>query len=219
MGYTISMKKQNSLPDFTQLCEPAQNYIAEIVSLFIFFFFTASFIGYVWEVLIFLIKEGVFRNRGFLYGPWLPVYGIGAVLFYVLLAPYPFSCPDIPPASSFRHPDKKKHPITVFFLSALTGSGLELVIGWFLDVFWHMRYWDYSGSFLQFGGYVCLASAVGFGIAGVLWICIFSGLFKKIWFRLPLAFRKKYNTVLIFIFTVDCAAALIFPNAGKNITF
>ena len=36
----------------------------------IFFFFTGSVCGYVWEVLIFLVKEGTFRNRGFLYGPW-----------------------------------------------------------------------------------------------------------------------------------------------------
>ena len=127
----------------------------------IFFFFTGSVCGYVWEVLIFLLKEGTFRNRGFLYGPWLPVYGIGAVLFSVVLSPR-----ELLPDSSGKY--KKNHPVTVFFLSTLLGSGLELVIGWFLDFFWNLRYWDYSGYFLDFRGYICLVSALGFGIAGVL---------------------------------------------------
>lgn len=124
----------------------------------IFFFFTGSACGYVWEVLIFLVKEGTFRNRGFLYGPWLPVYGIGTVLFSVILSPR-----ELLPDSSGKY--KKNHPVTVFFLSTLLGSGLELVIGWFLDFLWNLRYWDYSGYFLNFRGYICLASAFGFGVA------------------------------------------------------
>lgn len=91
----------------------------------IFFFFTGSVCGYVWEVLIFLVKEGTFRNRGFLYGPWLPVYGIGAVLFSVILSPR-----ELLPDSSGKY--KKNNPVTVFFLSALLGPGLELVMDGFL---------------------------------------------------------------------------------------
>ena len=147
------MKKQKHLPDFTRLCKPEQNTIQNILSLMIFFFFTGSVCGYVWEVLIFLVKEGTFRNRGFLYGPWLPVYGIGAVLFSVILSPR-----ELLPDSSGKY--KKNHPVTVFFLSALLGSGLELVIGWFLDLFWNLRYWDYSGYFLDFRGYICLVLAL-----------------------------------------------------------
>lgn len=151
----------------------------------IFFFFTGSACGYVWEVLIFLVKEGTFRNRGFLYGPWLPVYGIGAVLFSVILSPH-----ELLPDSSGKH--KKNHPVTVFFLSTLLGSGLELVIGWFLDLFWNLRYWDYSGYFLNFRGYICLVSALGFGIAGVLWVCIFSKYCKMVVSYFT-GFSKKWN--------------------------
>lgn len=199
----------------------------DVVSLYIFFFFTGSFCGYLWEVFIFLVKEGTFRNRGFLYGPWLPVYGIGAVVFYLLLSGQPF---DPFPARSvvsrkrrcFRRRqaiEKKNHPVTVFFLSALLGSGLELVIGWFLDTFWQLRYWDYSGYFLNLHGFICLASALGFGFAGVLWVCFFSKILKKLWFQFSLDFRKKWNTFLILVFVTDCAAALIFPNIGNGITF
>ena len=64
--HTYFMKKQKHLPDFTILCRPEQNTIQNVLSLMIFFFFTGSVCGYVWEVLIFLLKEGTFRNRGFL---------------------------------------------------------------------------------------------------------------------------------------------------------
>lgn len=201
------MKKNDTLPDFSKLCPPNRTRIWEQISLLIFFFFLTSVCGFLWEVLIFLVKDHAFRNRGFLYGPWLPVYGVGAVLFYCLFT-YPNICQS-----------KKSRPLTVFFLTALLGTGLELVIGWLLDTFWHLRYWDYSGHLLNFRGYICLWSALGFGIAGTVWICCLSGLCKKLWFSLSGRLRRNTNTLLLLFFLLDCAAALIFPNTGRGVTF
>lgn len=195
------MKKQNHLPDFHELCIPEQNHIALFISQQIFFFFLCSIGGFLWEVLLFFLKDGTFANRGFLYGPWLPIYGVGAVLFYLLLIKI------------------KKHPIAVFLLSLLVGSGLELLIGWFLDTVWDLRYWDYRGYLLNLNGYICLWSAVGFGIAGILWVCLLSGFFTRLWLHLPDTVRKGLHTLLVLLFIIDCAAALIYPNFGKNITF
>ncbi len=173
----------------------------ENVSQLIFFFFAASVGGFLWEVLIFLIKENKFRNRGFLYGPWLPVYGVGAVLFYILLR------------------KQEKRPFAVFFLSTAIGTGLELLIGWLLHMAWGLRYWDYTGSPLNLKGYICLWSALGFGIAGTFWVCFFSGFLARLWMLIPERLRRGGNTLLLLLFLVDCTAALIFPNTGKGITF
>ena len=159
------MKKHDRLPDFSKLCAPEQTPISFFLSQQIYFFFLGSIGGFLWEVAIFLYRDKTFANRGFLYGPWLPVYGIGAVLFYLLLG-----C---------RR--KKIHPAGVFFLSAAIGTGLELLIGWFLDAFWNLRYWDYSGYPFHFHGYICLYAAVGFGIAGVLWICVLEAPLTRLW--------------------------------------
>ena len=199
--HTILMKKQKHLPDFRQLCTPEQNDTASTLSQLIFFFFLTSVGGFLWEVLLLLINEHTFANRGFLYGPWLPVYGTGAVLFYLLLKRF------------------EKHPVTVFLLSLLIGSGLELVIGWFLDAIWNLRYWDYRGYVLNVHGYICLWSAIGFGIAGVIWVCVLSGIFSKWWLLLSTTVRTVVLSVLILLFLVDCAAALIIPNIGNYITF
>ena len=109
--------------------------------------------------------------------------------------------------------------IGVFFLSAAIGTGLELLIGWFLDAFWNLRYWDYSGYPFHFHGYICLYAAVGFGIAGVLWICVLEAPLTRLWKRLSPKVRLGLNTLLLLLFAADCAAALIFPNRGAGITF
>lgn len=168
---------------------------------YIFLFFAASAAGFAWEVLIFLVKEGRFFNRGFFYGPWLPVYGTGAFFMYLLLH------------------QQKRRPFRVFWLCLFLGSALELAAGWLLDRFWGLRYWDYTGALLNYKGYICLLSSLGFGIAGVLWICLLSGLLLKLWNRLPVNKQQLAAALLVIVFIVDLAAALIFPNAGRGVTF
>lgn len=194
------MKKNKTLPDFTKLCPPEQTPSTTYIFQLVYLFFVASIGGFLWEVLLFLAKDNTFFNRGFLYGPWLPIYGVGAVLFYILLG-------------------SKRHPLTVFLFSLLLGSALEYVIGWFLDSIWGLRYWDYRSYPLQLNGYICLWSALGFGIAGTIWVCFLAGLLLKIWSYIPQKIRCILLTLLILLFFIDCAAALIFPNSGQGITF
>lgn len=195
------MKKHSPQPDPKSLSKDRHRSGQEYISLLVFYFFTASFCGFIWEVLIFFLKEGHFRNRGFLYGPWLPVYGTGAVLMYLFL----FSL--------------RRQPLKVFFYSVLAGTSLELIIGLFLDCFWELRYWDYSGYPLNFHGYICLYSALGIGIAGAAWVCLLSAPLKKFWFYIPEKRRSVITAILLSLFLFDCAAALIFPNTGHGITF
>lgn len=200
-GHTIPMKKQTSQPNFKTLSKPRFKFTQEFIFLLLFYFFTASLFGFLWEVLIFLVKEGHFRNRGFLYGPWLPVYGSGAILIYLLLCKL------------------KDHPVKAFLYSLLIGTSLELLIGWILDFFWGLRYWDYTGSLFCFRGYICLASALGIGFAGCLWICLLSSPLQKFWFSVPEKIRRFGLIILSLLFLLDCAVSLIFPNTGRGITF
>lgn len=195
------MEKQTQPQTPKSLSAHSHKSAREHISLLLFYFFTASAGGFLWEVLLFFFKEGHFRNRGFLYGPWLPVYGTGAVFMYL-----------------FFHKLKHK-PVKAFFCALFAGTSLELIIGWALDHIWGLHYWDYSGSFLNFRGYICLMSALGIGIAGALWVCLLSGLLEKFWFRLPIKVRNAATNILLLLFVWDCAAALIFPNTGRGITF
>lgn len=234
------MKKYIEKPDFQTLCQEKQSHTMLFVSQLVFFFFAVSIGGFLWEIFLFYLIDGQFRNRGFLYGPWLPVYGLGSVLLYVLLVRTTYHTAEEP---VLKQPDfhwntpiwgmdaveidlireisyfPKYGPIGAFFLSMAIGTGLELAVGWFLDSFWGLRYWDYSGYLWNLNGYICLMSALGFGIAGMLWVCYLSVFLAKLWYRIPAHFRHNLNTILILLFLIDCAASLIFPNVGRGITF
>ena len=142
-----------------------------------------------------------FFNRGFFYGPWLPVYGIGAVFLYLILSPL------------------RKKPLAVFFLSGVLGSLTELIIGLTLDTYWDMRYWDYSDQLLAIGSYVCLYSFLGFCLAGCLWVCFAVPRLRKLFFRFPRKIRTLLVTVLCLFFLADLCFALLRPNQGEGITF
>lgn len=171
------------------------------VSTYIILFFAASAAGWLWEVALYLIQDGMLYNRGFLYGPWLPVYGTGAVFISLLLK------------------NRAQSALFTFLSAALLGTATELCIGWFLDHVWKRRYWDYTGLCLNINGYVCLWSFLGFGIAGTLWLRFFAPKFSHFWRKLPAHFQRTFLTILLILFLFDCAAALIFPNSGMNIIF
>jgi uncharacterized membrane protein len=189
-------------------------HLDALISLLIFFFFLGSIGGYLWEILLYLLKDGHFRNRGFLYGPWLPIYGTGGVMFFLLLG---HSCVGISPCHFPR--TKPLSPLTVFLSSAALGGTLELLVGWMLDKIWQLRYWDYSEYFLNLNGYICFVSIIGFAIAGSIWIGILTPFLQKLWFHIPLGYRRRINTLLVLLLLVDCTAALIFPNQGRGVTF
>ncbi|NLL78297.1 MAG: putative ABC transporter permease [Clostridiales bacterium] len=168
---------------------------------YLFLFFAASVLGYIWEVLLFLLKEDRFYNRGFFYGPWLPVYGLGAVLLDLGLHWL------------------SSHPVYVFFLSLFIGTGVELAIGLILDLFWNRRYWDYSGYILNLDGYICLSSALAFGFAGMLWICFVTPRLLKALDALLPKHQNLLLTIIALVFLFDLAVSLIFPNAGQGVTF
>lgn len=162
-------------------------------------FFVAAFVGYLWEVLLFFLTEGQFYNRGFFYGPWLPVYGTGAVLIFLTLYP------------------QRKQPIRCFFLSAIIGAAVEFFTGKLLHTLFCRRYWNYTGEFMHIGGYVCMYSVLGFALAGSLFICVAAPFLLSRWERLPRRIRRTILTVILFFFLIDAAVSLFFPNEGSGI--
>lgn len=139
----------------------------EIQQLLISFFLLAilgCIIGWIYEMLFYRIDLGHFIKRGQGYGPWLPIYGFGALGLTLF---------------SYR----RKLSMTSVFLISMFGSGvLELAVGWLL---YHLgnglRLWDYNVEIWNWGnigGYVCLRSVLLFGLFGtVFYNCAIPGVF------------------------------------------
>lgn len=116
------------------------------------FFYIYCFLGWVWETSYVSIKMKKFQNRGFMNGPFLPIYGSGAMV--ILLATLPV----------------KDIPVLVFVLGMAAATILELLTGIAMEKLFHMRYWDYSYRKIQYKGYICLVSSIAWGVFSCLMI-------------------------------------------------
>lgn len=167
---------------------------------YVLLFFALAFIGWLWEVLLFFFTEHAFINRGVYKGPYLPIYGVGGLLLCLFFR-------------SFR-----KKPVRVFFLSAAACSVLEYLTSFFLERRWGIRWWDYSGHFLNINGRICLIGAAVFGLGGTALVCLFLPLYEKIYRRLSRRWIMFICVLLLLVFTADAAYCAIRPNVGYGIS-
>lgn len=167
---------------------------------YILLFLVCAFIGWIWEVLLTLIKTGHLVNRGVLYGPWLPLYGFGGVLMAALL-------------HRFEH-----RPLVVFLASTTLCGLLEYFTGWFLETFHHLKWWDYSDLPFNLHGRICLLSVTAFGLCGLLMIYVLKPITFRLFERIPFSARRVICLVFLLCVLGDAAHASAHPNTGEGIT-
>lgn len=116
----------------------------------VMFFYIYCFIGWCIESAIVSFENKKFVNRGFLRGPYLPIYGFGAV--FVLLISLPL----------------KENPVAVYFCSMVGTTILEYVTGWAMEKILKMKYWDYSDQKFNLHGRICLLCSLFWGFLAIL---------------------------------------------------
>lgn len=92
----------------------------------VFLFFIYSFIGWLWETIYCSILDKHFVYRGFLFGPYCPVYGFAVTTVLVFTQPF------------------QAHLLSLFLSGLVIATAFEYLAGWFLETFFHMTLWDYS---------------------------------------------------------------------------
>lgn len=119
-----------------------------ISTLFVSFFIYA-FAGWVWESFVCPTLTGNhMKNSGFLNGPIVPIYGVGAITVSLILSP----------DQSF---------IEVFFFGALIATTIEYVTSLGMEILYHKRWWDYSDKIMNINGRVCLLGFIVFGFFSI----------------------------------------------------
>lgn len=153
--------------------------LKEKINIFALTFFVGGVVGFVYETIFYLIDLGYLVKRGSTFGPWIPIYGFGAIFILALL--YRF----------------KKSPFKVFLYSCLVAGLLEFLTGYVLDTVFNVRLWNYYEEILNFGnigGYICLRSVLLFGIAGCFLIYSLIPLFLKLKEKISI---KKFNIICL----------------------
>ena len=154
-------------------------------------FLFCAFIGWVWEVTYCYVKHGIWVERGFLIGPYLPIYGIGGLLIYLLKT------------------NSKKGPLNLFFTSVGVAGIVEYVASFVLELIYYKRWWDYSGKFLNINGRVYFFGLIFFGIAG----CAGAYFVIPAWLRLVCKMKRRtaiiIGSLLLTVFFSDVAISLL----------
>lgn len=167
---------------------------------YIVFFFAFCFVGYAYEVLLYLVQDHVFVNRGTMYGPWLPIYGVGGVLIVLLLSKYR---------------NNKWH---VFGLTMVLCSVVEYIGSWILEFFFNSSYWDYKQMFMNVNGRICLAGLIAFGLGGLFGIYFAAPRLSSFVDRLGKKNVRILCITLIVFFVLDLICCAIFGfNTGISI--
>ncbi|MGL5434484.1 MAG: putative ABC transporter permease [Lachnospiraceae bacterium] len=176
----------------------------ESFSRYIFLFLFFCMIGWIYEVILAIIYGHGFVNRGFLYGPYLPLYGSGALLLILFL--HRLMKQDI------RIRRMRITPLVIFAAIILITTALEYVVGLFLETVFHQRFWDYSTYNWQFQGRICVSASVRFGLGGMFFLYVLVPLFTKMINKIPARFRFVLSLIIVILLAADLILTLYFSS-------
>lgn len=160
-----------------------------------FLFTIYSFLGWLCESIFCSILFKKWTNRGFLNGPFCPVYGIGGLLITSLLRPFtgfPFYI-EIP---------------LVFVAGTLLTTLLEYFTGWLLETLFHTTWWDYSKNRFNYKGRICLLNSILFGILCLVTMLVLHPLLLGLLQMIPPFLRPWLLLAVLAYFLIDSLLTL-----------
>lgn len=157
------------------------------IEIYFLLFMSYAFLGWCMEVICKLIQTRKFINRGFLIGPYCPIYGWGAIAITVLLKRYTY---DI---------------LVLFVMSMIVCSIIEYFTSYFMEKKYHARWWDYSNKKFNINGRICLETLIPFGILGVIIMYVTNPLLFHFFEIIPQTILHIITTSLFIIFILDNA--------------
>ena len=162
-----------------------------MIDYLVIYFLVYSFLGYVSEVIYCSIPQRRFVNRGFLYGPWLPISGFGGLLVVIFLDP-------------LAH-----YPIAVFACAFILTSMLEYFTSWLLEKLFSVKLWDYSRMKVNINGRVCLLNSTLFGIMGLVAEYIVQPFMSRLAHSIPSSFIHPLAMSIAMLLSVDATFSVV----------
>lgn len=165
------------------------------------YFWTYCVLGWCYEVFLeVVVYRWGFSNRGFLFGPYLPVYGVGALLILSFL----------------RGLSRRKWcvgrvnlmPAVVFMAVVVLTTVVELIASYLLEWTTGGWLWDYTRYAIQWQGRICLSASLRFGVGGMIVLYGLQPLLEKGMARLGDK-RKPVFWVLFVLFVIDCISRVM----------
>ena len=192
-------KLENFVLSVSPIAEIGYQRTYSASSLILLFFFFSG-MGWIWEVILHIIEDGMIINRGVLAGPWLPIYGAGGILILLLLKKW------------------RRQPFHLFGMIMLLCGTIEYFTSVMLEMLFGVRWWDYSDMLFQLRGRVCLEGLTIFGFGGLFIVYAAAPFLDNRIQKLSTQKRRILCMLLLLLFTGDLLYSFLNPNMGFGIT-
>lgn len=153
-------------------------------------FMIYAFLGWCLEVVYVGLNSGKFVNRGFLNGPYCPIYGFGVLIVITLLSPL------------------QNNLLLLFIGSVLLTSALEFLTGLVLEKIFSRKWWDYSDVPFNLMGYICLKFSIFWGLGCMFVVKIFHPYILVVVRLIPMSFGLFLLLVSVGWLLLDFAATI-----------
>lgn len=165
---------------------------------FFILFLIYSFIGWSIEVVVTFNKEKKFVNRGFMLGPYCPIYGFSSIIMILYLSRY---------RNSF---------VTVFLLAVVVCSIMEYLVSYLMEKLFKARWWDYTNRKFNINGRICLENSIWFGLLGALLVYIVNPFLSNIISNIDDKVLIIIGSILLILFITDLVISLRVTFKIKN---
>lgn len=166
-----------------------------------YLFLTGCIVGWIYEVTLGFLYGYGFVNRGFLFGPYLPIYGFGLILLNLTLHRLI--------KKPVRVAGIKINPILVFFGIIVITTVLELIVGYCLLEFFQLRLWDYTKYWMNFMGIISFKTSLRFGIGGMFLLYVLIPLTDKLIAKFSLTTQKTVMIIVSAVMILDLLTKLL----------
>lgn len=170
------------------------------IEIYFMLFMIYSVEGWIMECTLGLIEKHKFVNRGFLIGPYCPIYGFGVLSVSLLLSKI------------------SNNIILLFLLSTLICGTLEYLTSYFMEKIFKARWWDYTRRKFNINGRVCLETLIPFGIISVLIICFANPWWINNLHKIPTNVLHILSISLFIIYIIDTFISFNIILKFKNMT-
>ena len=155
------------------------------LEIYFMMFFIYSVAGWIMECTLGVIQKHKFVNRGFLIGPYCPIYGIGVVGVTLLLSRF------------------SNNIILLFILSTVLCGSLEYFTSYIMEKIFKARWWDYSNNKFNINGRVCLETLIPFGVLSALILRITNPFILETLKAISPSILNWISVVLLLIYITD----------------
>lgn len=148
-------------------------------------FYIYCFMGWVWESCYVSLENQKWVNRGFLKGPFLPIYGSGAIVVIISTLIV------------------ENELILVFIIGMIAATILEYITGAMMEKVFHVRYWDYTKEPFNINGHICLTSSLAWGVFSVLLVRFVNPPIENLIKFIPEVISEVSAYVITIFITID----------------